>query len=348
LAEFSGYRVAFRVDGGGDEGFGSISRCYALAEELEKYFGCKVAFFSNIEEEPPWGRIEWTRVTPPEGMSIWQEGRWLSWEAEVGEYDAIVIDVRRDFNPLCKPLIRGGYVVAVIDETYHDLIPAHIVINPSVLAKTQRYPRYNQEQMLLLGPDYLSLRSQFDINKKALTRDKVSHLVVSPTAIYTPEVWGKAIEQAVKYANLERVTILGLPAHNLSDFRLEGISGLVTFHNHLTNPAEVMASADIALCGGGLTLFEYIALGVPAVAITNIPRQVVEVEALASQGACIALTHSFAPERVGIAVKMLAGRVDVRRLISAYGPTLIDGKGRERVALTLAEIIKKESQAELT
>ena len=342
MTEFSRYRVAFRVDGGGDEGFGSLSRCCALAEELEKCFGCKVGFFPTIAEEPPWGRLEWTCVTPPEEMSIWQEGRWLSWEAEVGEYDALVIDVRRDFSSLCKPLIRGGYVVAVIDETYHDVVPAHIVINPSVLAKTQNYPRYNQNQIFLLGPEYLALRPQFGADKKALTKDRASHLVVSPTAIYTPSVWGKAIEQAVKHAGLERVTILGLPAHNLSDFRIEGISGLVTFHNHLTTPSTVMASADIALCGGGLTLFEYIALGVPAVAVTNIPRQAAEVEALASQGACIALTHSFAPERVGIAVKMLAGRADVRRLISAFGPTLVDGRGRERVALTLAEIIKKE------
>lgn len=339
---FSGYRVAFRVDGGREIGWSSFNRCCALAYELEKYFGCKVGFFSSIEGEPPWGEPRWSLVTPPEGMGVWQEGRWLSWETEVGGYDGIVVDVRRDLDSLCKPLIKSGFVVVVIDEDYRGIVPSHLVVNASIVEDPQSYHPFNREQLFLLGHRYIILRPKFGGERDRIVKERAEHLVVSPGGGYPSAVWGRAIRQAVEKGGMKRISIFAERSHTLEDFEVAEFSSDIDFHSGLEDPSRVMAGGDIALCGGGTTLFEYISLGVPAVAITAIPGEIKEAEALASQGACVALTYSFAPERVGIAVKTLASRMDVRRLMSAYGPALIDGGGRERVALTVVEILRRE------
>lgn len=95
----------------------------------------------------------------------------------------------------------------------------------------------------------------------------------------------------------------------------------------------LMAGAEIVICGGGVTLFEAAALGVPALGVANEPHEIPILEWFEKKGFCISL--GFWKDKVedrlcSLLPELLSdhGRLD---RMSRMGRTLVDGKGLERI-----------------
>jgi spore coat polysaccharide biosynthesis predicted glycosyltransferase SpsG len=112
--------------------------------------------------------------------------------------------------------------------------------------------------------------------------------------------------------------------------------------------AGELAAASVALVGGGVTLYEACALGVPTIAVAVTPAQRATIRAFAARGA--ALDGGVWGES-GCTVKGLAARVKrlmasraSRRRLSLTGQRLVDGRGASRVGTALRQLCAFTSQ----
>lgn len=101
----------------------------------------------------------------------------------------------------------------------------------------------------------------------------------------------------------------------------------------------LLRRVDLAILGGGLTLYEAAALGVPAIAVPVVAAQRPTVRAFARAGAALAVTDSGGCDDVGRRLARRAHRLWTdeprRRLMAARGRQTVDGQGAARVARAL-------------
>ena len=98
-------------------------------------------------------------------------------------------------------------------------------------------------------------------------------------------------------------------------------------------------SADIAVIGGGTTLWEVAFLGLPAVAAIVADNQLFGTYAAASRGFVAAVDVRAESDAQGIlaAVRSLLDDADRRRQMTCSGRTVFDGRGAARVVEALQE-----------
>ncbi len=105
-----------------------------------------------------------------------------------------------------------------------------------------------------------------------------------------------------------------------------------------------LATADVAVVAGGLTLYEAVALGVPTVAIPVVPAQRPTVRACAARGIAVAVAgggdDTQRAARVARHVAALAADLERRRAMRTRGPACVDGQGAGRVARAFRALVR--------
>jgi spore coat polysaccharide biosynthesis predicted glycosyltransferase SpsG len=102
--------------------------------------------------------------------------------------------------------------------------------------------------------------------------------------------------------------------------------------------ATELASADIVVTAGGVAMLEAACLGRPIVALALAPNQRGNVEGIVQGGAAL-LGDAAQPRSVADAVGRLVGDAALRRELTEAGPRIIDGRGPDRVAGAIAELL---------
>lgn len=195
---------------------------------------------------------------------------------------------------------------------------------------------------LMLGPRFALLRPEFRNARESLReRDGTVRRImvffggVDPTgetakALDAIERLGRpdiAVDVVVGASNPQAETIVA--SRNKSPN--------VVFHNHVSNMAELMSRADLALGAGGGTSWERCCVGLPTLITSIAENQAATTEALASIGAAVSIGR--APV-VGVADYVAGiGRLTTRQLSAMQVASLaiVDGRGTERVALSLCD-----------
>lgn len=112
---------------------------------------------------------------------------------------------------------------------------------------------------------------------------------------------------------------------------------------------DVLASADVAVVAGGVTLYEACALGVPAVGLAVVNEQRPAVRAFAHAGAILDAGGTTASARAidgaarGVA-RLLSNDV-LRTRTATEARRLVDGRGAERVAARILALVGTASAA---
>jgi spore coat polysaccharide biosynthesis predicted glycosyltransferase SpsG len=98
---------------------------------------------------------------------------------------------------------------------------------------------------------------------------------------------------------------------------------------------DVMLACDVVVCGGGLTMLEAAALGIPCVALALVANQRPGRDRLAAAGGVVAADDDAA---LGAAVARLAATSDDRRELARRAAELVDGFGAFRVAARVSTL----------
>src|SRR2546422_523168 len=114
----------------------------------------------------------------------------------------------------------------------------------------------------------------------------------------------------------------------------------VTLHRGLCSLHGLMLRSDLAVTGGGMTVYECLAAGTPVVGVCLADNQRPNIDALSRAG----LIESAEPS-LEDAIRYLATDSALRRRMSGEGRRRVDGSGAERVADEIVRLCVAEAVA---
>ena len=305
--------VVFVTEAGPGIGLGHLRRCEALGAALCRR-GATARFLVDGEADsagPEVTLLAWTR-DPALACDALAESR----------PDAVVVDAYHA-TPALFERLRGlaGCVVAIDDLADHPL-PAHLVVNGAFHAARLPY-RSALDTRLLLGPEYALLDPAFGEPPDRTPGVVVRRVLVAlggSAAREALEAAVVAVRRAVPPAAID------LALGPFSRVSLDGLEG-VTVHRGLRSLRELMRHADLAVTGGGTTLYACLAAGTPVVGVCLADNQRPNVDALSRAG----LVMSGEPS-LEDAIRRATRDPALRRAMAARGRQLVDGRGAARVA----------------
>jgi UDP-2,4-diacetamido-2,4,6-trideoxy-beta-L-altropyranose hydrolase len=349
-------RVAFRVDSGTLMGTGHLSRCLTLAAELERqdvdvHFICRELagnLIARVEREgfpvahlpapadapatAPGSAESWLQVSPeqdaeethaqlariaPDWLVIDHYGVGARWQARQRPVarSIMIIDDLADRAHDCDVLLDQNYAGPDLARRYDGLVPKR--------CRLLLGPRH-----ALLGREYAILRSA----RPARGAQPRRVLVFFGGTDATDET-SKAL-RALSIGELSQLSVdvvvgANHPARDLIE-RLAADRPGTVIHGSVPSLAGLMFRADLAIGAGGVTTWERLCLGLPAVVVTVAENQEPAATALAQEGLIL-----WAGKAPSVSVSELAGAVRDALGRTWSGRTLVDGHGCRRAAAAL-------------
>ncbi|HYH07577.1 MAG TPA: glycosyltransferase [Thermoanaerobaculia bacterium] len=289
--------------GGGSVGLGHIRRCLTLAAALRNR-DVEIAFHVDGD----------AALIREAGFAV-----------EEIDADGVLFDTygaREEHFRACAPR-----KTIVIDDVADRTLPVDLVVNTAPGAA--RFT-YSDARGKLLGARYALLRPEFANVPDRNTRDRIERVMVTlggndHGTLASAVV--RATLEAAPHADLE--VVVGPFFERVDLLRALG-ERVVLLEN--ANMREVMLRADVAVSAGGQTLFELAATGTPAVVVITAENQTHQAHDFAEAGSVRLgdIATAFAQIR----------EPRVREEMTRRGRALVDGRGAERVASAIVELLR--------
>jgi len=337
----NGNLILFRADGGPDIGMGHIMRCLALAKELKM----SVIFLSRSNQA-----VE--HLVDQSGFSFYaikNEEEFEAWVKKLQPVAVVVDNYTLTSNEL-NPIKQRVPLLVAIDDLNDRYLPADLLINGNITATELGYTR---DKRLLLGHQYALLHKKFKncpIKKIATHAKKVMVTVGGSDPLnLMPQILTHLIELDVEikgaigpqFTNKSRL---------LADFC--GKRNIELMDN--PDMFSLMCWADIAISASGSTLYEICATGTPAVVFSMAKNQMKVAQKLGEAGYIKYLgfyepekncEHLFSPDNQIFkkTVTSMLNDTETRAKMSSYGQALIDGRGAERCAEVIRQMLQTKN-----
>jgi spore coat polysaccharide biosynthesis predicted glycosyltransferase SpsG len=310
------------VDAGPAAGLGHVSRGLALAEALaERGLACRFA----LPRDPT--ALTWLRAARAHHALVLPERQPALPHvlAAAAEAAALVVDVRR---PLTRPEVRALGAccpVLLVDNAGAGVAEADLVLAP---APERRDPRW------LAGPAWVPLRRSFRLagDLRGLPHSPPFVLVAvgatDPGGLAVPVLEGLALARAGGARFSGRVVAYPLsPAWERLPAPLRRLDMPPPCAIQPGAMAGHLAEADLAVVGMGMTAYEAMACGVPALVLCRTSADAARARALACRGAVTSLGPHWREEDLAAAVAALLGAPARRAAMGRAGRALVDGRG---------------------
>jgi UDP-2,4-diacetamido-2,4,6-trideoxy-beta-L-altropyranose hydrolase len=327
-----------RADGGPAIGGGHVMRCLALAQAWGEAGGrvgfCAAALAPSLRQRLIRERFDVIDIGAAAGSDADADAT-LAAAARLGASVAVVDGYHLPAEYRSR-LREGGLKVAAIDDngeigTYVE----DLVVNQNRHATPEIYSRRAGYTRLMLGTEYALLRREF-ADWSGPPRVFPSHpreILITLGAADPQNVTGRviaAIPPAVLTTARLAVVIGGSNRHaEAIAERARRLPACRVVHDAGGDMPSLMAAADLAVCGGGSTMWEMAYMGTPFVPVIIADNQRLGVQAMIRDG--YSGVEAATVER-DIATSV--GELDDarrRQTLSLVGRGLVDGKGAERV-----------------
>ena len=324
-------KVCILTEGGRERGLGHVVRCRAIADALEEV-GVQASFILEGDDSPE-------AILAP---FRWESREWIADPASlVGAVDRdtiVVVDSLTITQQGCRTIEEAFARTTFIDDYQrhhylHSLVvdwTIGIEKDPSYAARKQR-----PEVEYLLGAKYTALRKEFwDIPEKHIATGIGNILLTfggSDIRNLTAPVLRAVIEN---YPNVHKSVVVGHGYTNaaaIDDAR--DANTQIIYKPTTAEMVEAMLAADVAICGGGQTLYELARVGVPTVGTHLIDNQRFDVEGW-QLARVIRVAGSWDdPLLIAQVLESLKSleSVEERADVSRIGRSLIDGGGARAI-----------------
>lgn len=321
--------VVIRADASPQIGGGHVSRCLVLAAKLADA-GASVAFWSNrgaVDLCP--GLADFDLLPADDGdtapRALFEKG-----------CDLLIVDSydwRYETEHACRSWAR---TVAVIDDRASVRRDADILINPNAGFSADDYAGLvAAEGTVLAGADYALVKEAFTAARGP--QDPVgpaSNMLVCFGAGAQDAAWSVAYSVLDRLAGTSRVHIVD-PG---GAYESRAVPSAWTVERYCADMVSALGAVDLAIGGGGVSLWERCALGIPSVTVILAENQKRAALAAERAGAtwCLDMTGGGYDETVlSQALSTLMSDAEARREMSRRCLALCDGAGAARVADTL-------------
>ncbi len=350
------YNIGIRTDGGPNMGIGHVMRCLSLAKALRKR-GHSVIFLCIEREGIARIKEEAFEVIELEHENSHKAVAATSKPVLYGEIQQLIriiqekavqmliidkYDVETCYFLKIRPYVKR---LVYLDDLGKFVYPVDLVVNGSITSEYLKYKGYSKEQHLLLGTAYNLLRDEFrELPDRKL--NKAAQQIMITTGGSDP------YHMTLRFLNMMMTDpeLAGLTIHvivgslftckeELKKIQLQ--NPFLVLYENITHIWRVMLQADIAISAGGTTLYELAACGMPTLAVILAENQKMAAEKMDEKGCVMNLgwfdqieTDFFLSQ-----LKRLMYDYSLRASMSKRAKKLIDGKGAERVADYIEEMM---------
>jgi UDP-2,4-diacetamido-2,4,6-trideoxy-beta-L-altropyranose hydrolase len=349
-----------RADGNACIGAGHLMRCLTIADEVRrKNNGADDIAFVCADEES-------AGFVSDRGYNVLTLGTdYKNMEEEL----PIIADVMSGYRKIQKTdviLIDSYYVTekylneirklvfsALMDDFGDRLFAADCVINYNAFADKESYRQLysGTDTRLCIGSEYIPIRSQFTdcqfTDRGYRVRDEVKNVLITTGGGDAENIAGKILSELYnKNEKLNYDLIIGKFNPNLKALQQMAESNpRIKIHTDVLDMASLMMQSDIAITAGGTTVYELAALGIPMICFSYAENQekltdYIENSKIAGCGG----KYHREPEQVLTKIKELFSLYcrdySVRNTCYLKERKLVDGKGGERLAGVLCEIMQ--------
>ena len=334
-------RIAFITEGGAEVGLGHVARCTALAQ-ASAGAGARVGFL--VTPDPPVLarlRDKWTDVVP------------VPWATDPGaaldalrsrEADVVVVDGYSAGPEFLRALRSvAARLVAVDDDGADRPLPADVVVNGGVSAERLPYRR-TPDTVFLLGPRYALIDPRYAGPPRRSDSERVRRALICLGGGRNEDAILKALGAADAALDDCAVDVVVGPFSRewpRLDAAARSARNRVSIHRGRFALGDLMLAADVAISGGGVTLYELAATATPAVVVQTANNQASNVEGFQRAGAALAggeAGDAALGKSLATALGRLARDHTLRATMGARGRELVDGQGALRVATAIARL----------
>jgi UDP-2,4-diacetamido-2,4,6-trideoxy-beta-L-altropyranose hydrolase len=245
-------------------------------------------------------------------------------------------------------LSRSGIRVLTVDDYGHaSAYPARWVLNQNAYAAPEMYTRTNRDTRLLLGPCYAMLREEFLpwMGWRRSIPERAQKILItiggSDAENASKQILGSLELLECKDKDLEVVLVVGggNPHWEVLQKSLERCPVAVRMVRSVQDMPALMAWADVAIAGAGVTSYELCYMGLPSLLLIVAENQRRVAERLSELGVAVnaGTTREFRREAFARQLKALIESAERRRAMSLGARELVDGLGSERVRAALVD-----------
>ena len=321
-------------------GYGHIMRCLAVAEALRN-LGVGIRFIMDSTSDR----------TPAEAagyfVMVLRESE-LTTEYFISnlnpEDGPLLLDSYAITSNELEKVRAAGFGVAIFDDGMRlKNYPCDLVIDSAPGAKQLPYRGLPQTQFCL-GADYFPVRREFvSARRERSIADQVKIIIVSFGGSDNDDVTSTVLKAMAGIDGYFQIlTVLG-PAYIGQACEFTKIDKRIQIVRNVSDMAALMVTADVAVCSSGGTALEFAYLGIPMVLLSLSPDQLPIARALVQAGEHLNDNKAINDTDVARAVSMLIADKPKRQSMHLAGPTLIDGRGSERVASAIFSIISRQA-----
>lgn len=338
----SNSRLLVRTDAGNRIGIGHLMRCLTIAQKWKKAGGQVTFLMTPLEDglKALFNAYNFElRIQEVEPGSV-GDARQTAALAEELVANWIIADgywFGPDFQRIARTGVSRLMLIDALGTPQHNC--ADLILNANIYAVEDYYRNRESHTRLLLGPDYLPLRTAFTRQQPEPKRpDDQSdcHVLVSLGGGDPENATGRILELLTEFPVTCRCSIVIGPA-NRNRAQLEkltqGHEERITLLVSPDNMPELMQQADMAILAGGSTVWEALFIGVPVLLLSYAENQVRVASKLGELGYCLYAGHlqGELPAKFGQDLNALLTDASLRETLSRRGRQLIDGRGVERI-----------------
>jgi spore coat polysaccharide biosynthesis predicted glycosyltransferase SpsG len=337
-------RVLFRAPAGARRGFGHLVRCISLARAMgvrpliavrgsRKAMEVGLALGADVMPSATSRTI--ARVRPDvvviDDPSAAHAQRWIAAARRAG---ALVVTVH-DLGVGCPDgdVVVDGSITARHSRNHAPRRDEHPASSGGTHARVSATHAARGRKVSLTGTRFAILDSQYSTKKRSATVTKNKQILIAlgggPHA-----TMAAALARAIVAADPEaQVRIAGgfvAPPRP--------VAPRVTWVAARRGLGQELASADVAVVGGGVSLYEACAMGVPTVALPVANGQVPTVRAFAKRGAAVGLGRGAAITKAATEAVALLNNPHQRKALRRHSMRLVDGLGASRAAAAVAAL----------
>lgn len=336
-----------RVDASVQIGTGHLMRCLALAQAW-KDVGGQVIFITACQSEELLQRLR------EEGFDIHLLGRpypdpsdWDLTKDILASYPNtwVVLDGYHLDGNYQQKAKKAGHRLLVIDDMAHlKHYYADIVLNQNLHAEQLHYS-CEPYTRLLLGTHYVLLRREF-LAWKEWKREipEVARRVLVTLGGSDPENHTlKVIQilQKVDVPDLEAIVVVGAsnPHADVLEAEVKETHIPVRLMRDAKNMPELMAQADVAISGGGATVWELLFLRMPTLVLILADNQRYIAEQIENRGAgeSLGLAGKVSTKSLAKSITQFLKDCKSRAKMSENARQIVDGQGAQRAVAFIRE-----------
>lgn len=335
-----------RADANVAMGTGHVMRCLALAQAWQD--GGGTAIFAMADAPPQLQERLLSESFGIRAMSAAagteQDATQTAALARENAASWVVVDGYQFGADYQRTLKLAGFKVLFLDDYGHaSHYWADLVLNQNISADESAYRDRESYTRLLLGPRYCLLRREFNAWRewRRVIAPRGHKVLVTMGGSDPDNFTERVIDSLVSFedASLQATIVVGGSNEHseLLERHAAKVGEKIVLRRKVSNMAELMAEADIAISAAGTTCWELCLLGLPAILIDLAPNQTPVARELDRRGCAI---HSgnlrdISSTELATQVMRLLNSKDDRQSISMRARELVDGQGASRVMRAL-------------